>query len=326
MNAFAELSKSLLPQVTKERTFRAHKKDINMKLYTECHWDDWDRVVDIYPERSDKLPEYINDPDNYKIIILEKGALEIKSGGRTRTVNAPALIGLSQKDVLDYKILKSIKTCILFFKPTVIREEFTYDRIDSGEFNEAWGTSIYQDYLLIKYATVSDNVCDHVIELPLNGLKRLKELYTAAEKQLHGQRDGFWPCRSRSYLMELLYCVVYSFIEVAPGEEVAPEQDEFSAITEYLNEHIDEQITVETVTKKFAINRNKLNDIFMKQASMTCHDYLLNLTIDLAKVMLTNTELPIGEVSARVGYPDANYFAKLFKNVTGRTPSQYRGK
>ena len=297
-----------------------------MKLCTECHWDGWDRIVDIYPERSDKLPEYINDPDNYKIIILEKGTLEIKSKGRTRTVKAPALIGLSQKDVLDYKIIQSIKACILFFKPTVIRDEFTYERIDSGEFDKAWGTSIFQDYILIRSVALGTNVCDHVLELPLNGLKRLKELYTSAEKELHGQKDGYWPCRSRSYLMELLYYIVYTFIEVAPDDEESPEQEEFSKITEYLNEHIDEQITVETITKKFAINRNKLNEIFMKQASMTCHDYLLNLRLDLAKVMLTNTELPINEIGSRVGYPDANYFANLFKNVTGRTPTQYRGK
>ena len=297
-----------------------------MKLCTECHWDGWDRVVDIYPERSDKLPEYINDPENYKVIILEKGSLEIRSEGQTRVVKAPALIGLSQKDFLDYKILQGIKVCILFFKPTVIRDEFTYDRIDSGEFNEAWGTSIYQDYILIRAVTYSTNVCDRAIEVPLNALKRLKELYSAAEKELHGQKDGFWPCRSRSYLMELLFYIVYTFVEASPDNEVSPEQDDFSKIAEYLNEHIDEPITVETVTKKFAINRNKLNDIFMKQASMTCHDYLLNLRLDLAKVMLTNTELPINEISSRVGYPDANYFAKLFKNVTGRTPSQYRGK
>lgn len=297
-----------------------------MKLCTECHWDGWDRVVDIYPERSDKLPEYINDPENYKVIILEKGSLEIRSEGHTRVVKAPALIGLSQKDFLDYKILQGIKVCILFFKPTVIRDEFTYDRIDSGEFNEAWGTSIYQDYILIRAVTYSTNVCDRAIEIPLNALKRLKELYSAAEKELHGQKDGFWPCRSRSYLMELLFYIVYTFVEASPDNEVSPEQDDFSKIAEYLNEHIDEPITVETVTKKFAINRNKLNDIFMKQASMTCHDYLLNLRLDLAKVMLTNTELPINEISSRVGYPDANYFAKLFKNVTGRTPSQYRGK
>ena len=124
-----------------------------MRLCTECHWDGWDRIVDIYPERSDKLPEYINDPDNYKVIILEKGSLEISSEGRTRVVKAPALIGLSQKDVLDYKILQGIKVCILFFNPTVIREEFTYERIDSGEFERAGGTSSYQDDMVIKYAT-----------------------------------------------------------------------------------------------------------------------------------------------------------------------------
>ena len=31
-----------------------------MRLCTECHWDDWDRIVDIFPERCDKLPGYIN--------------------------------------------------------------------------------------------------------------------------------------------------------------------------------------------------------------------------------------------------------------------------
>ena len=106
-----------------------------MRLCTECHWDGWDRIVDIYPERSDKLPEYINDPDNYKVIILEKGSLEIYSEGRTRVVKAPALIGLSQKDVLDYKILQGIKVCILFFNPTVIRDEFTnYGTVSTNIF------------------------------------------------------------------------------------------------------------------------------------------------------------------------------------------------
>ena len=91
----------------------------------------------------------------------------------------------------------------------------------------------------------------------------------------------------------------------------------------YLNEHIEDKITLETITKKFAINRNKLNSIFIKQSSMTCLDYLLNLRIDLAKILLTRTELPVNEISARVGYPDSNYFAKNFKNITGVTPSQY---
>ena len=41
-----------------------------MRLCTECHWDGWDRIVDIYTDRCDSVPAYINDDANYKIIIL----------------------------------------------------------------------------------------------------------------------------------------------------------------------------------------------------------------------------------------------------------------
>lgn len=295
-----------------------------MKLYTECHWDGWDRVLDIYPDRCDALPEYINDDTTYKIIVLEKGSFEISDSGKKNVVKAPAIIGLTQKDKPSFKILQNIKAFIIFFNPAVIRDEFTYERIDSGEFEETFGQSIYQDYLLVKYFSVTDNVCDNVVPLTLNGLKRLKELFAKMEKELKGQKDGYWPCRSRSYMLEILHFIIYSFIEVSPDSIDDPDQDEFSKITEYLNEHIADQITVETITKKFAINRNKLNDLFMKQSSMTCLNYLLNLRIDLAKILLTKTELPVNEISSRVGYPDQNYFAKLFKHETGYTPSQYR--
>ena len=297
-----------------------------MKLYTECHWDDWDRIVDIYPERCEELPDYINDDSTYKIIILEKGILQVKSNGDSCEVKAPALIMLSNKDRVSCRIMQKMKSEILFFKPSVIRDEFSQERIDSGEFEETFGQVIYQDYILIKFFKEFEKLSRRVIPLPVNGFRHLKELYTSAEVELKGQRDGFWPCRSRSYLMELLYYIVYSLVEVR--SQVDDEKDagmsQFSEIADYLNEHIEESITLETLTKEFMINRNKLNDLFMKQSSMTCMNYLLKLRIDLAKILLTKTELPIGEISARVGYPDSNYFAKVFKNNVGMTPTGYR--
>ncbi|MBP5774302.1 MAG: helix-turn-helix transcriptional regulator [Clostridiales bacterium] len=293
-----------------------------MRLCTECHWDDWDRIVDIYPERCDKLPEYINDNENYKIIILEKGALEIRNGNEVCTVKAPALIQLSQKDKPDYRVLMNIKAYILFFNPTVIREEFVFAKLDSGEFEKTWGSSFYQDYVLIREFAEA-TLAERTNELTLNSLKRLKELYMSTEKELTGQRDGFWPCRSRSYLMELLYYIEYTFFVKNPDEE-ASGQDDFALITDYMNEHIEDQITLDTITKKFAINRNKLNELFMKHSSMTCMSYLQKLRLDLGKILLTKTDLPVSEISLRVGYPDSNYFTKLFKKTEGMTPTQYR--
>lgn len=298
-----------------------------MNLYTECFWDDWDRIVDIYSERVTVLPEYINDDATYKIIILEKGVLQLKNGNDTCEVKGPALSMLSETDNPEYKIMQAIKADILFFKPSVIRDEFSFDRLSSGEFESTMGTSIYQDYILIKYFSEIKNIERHIIPLPLNGLKRIKELFSSVEMELKCQKDGYWPCRSRSYMIELLYYIIYSYIEVSPDSidnvEMS-EHEEFSKIVEYLNEHIEEHLTLDTLTKEFSINRNKLNELFMKQASMTSLNYLLNLRIDLAKLLLTKTEIPINEISSRVGYPDSNYFTKVFNKNVGMTPSEYR--
>lgn len=295
-----------------------------MKLCTECHWEDWDRVVDIYSSTYDSLPEYINDETTYKIIILEKGVLELKTDLFKGEVRAPALMMLTQKDHIEYKIVKSVKADIIFFKPSAIRDEFTYERIDSGEFEKTEGQIIYQDYSLIRFFLSNENKC--VIPLPANSLKQIKLLYNSMDNQLKGQRDGYWPCRSRSFLIEILHFIVYSYYLIDPEEEYSEDSDkeQFTRIAEYLELHLEENISLATITKEFAINRNKLNDIFMKQTSMTCLAYLLNLRLDLAKILLTKTELPIGEISDRVGYPDPNYFTKVFKENVGMTPSQYR--
>ncbi len=57
---------------------------------------------------------------------------------------------------------------------------------------------------------------------------------------------------------------------------------------------------------------------------MTCLNYFEKMKINLAQIMLAETELQIGEIAARVGYFDGNYFTKVFKKHTGVTPNQYR--
>ena len=47
--------------------------------------------------------------------------------------------------------------------------------------------------------------------------------------------------------------------------------------------------------------------------------------IEKAKRRLCSTEMSVSEVGRSVGYPDSNYFTKVFKRATGCTPSAYRG-
>ena len=68
----------------------------------------------------------------------------------------------------------------------------------------------------------------------------------------------------------------------------------------------------------------KLKRRFKAATGSSLIDYLQNLRIEEAKRSLENTDLPIEEISERVGYSDASFFRRLFKRLTGLTPSHYR--
>ena len=297
-----------------------------MKLYTECFWDDWDRIVDIYVDKTEKLPEYINDNTTYKIVALEKGSMGIKIDNESYTVKAPALILLSDSEVISARIMEAVKAEIVFFNPKTVRDEFTLERIKAHEFDNLNGTVIYQDFMMI-IPFIEEYNKGNIIPISLNALERVKQIVSSLQGELSSQRDGFWPCRSRSFLMELLYLISFSFWDSNTESETEDDRDTqttFSEIAEFLNEHIGEKISLEMLTRKFLINRNKLNDIFVKESSMTCMNYLLKLRIDLAKLLLSTTQIPISEVSMRVGFEDSNYFSKVFRKQEGVSPTKFR--
>ena len=297
-----------------------------MKLYTECFWDDWDRIVDIYVDKTEKLPEYINDNTTYKIVVLEKGSMGIKIDNESYTVKAPALILLSDSEVISARIMEAVKAEIVFFNPKTVRDEFTLERIKAHEFDNLNGTVIYQDFMMI-IPFIEEYNKGNIIPISLNALERVKQIVSSLQGELSSQRDGFWPCRSRSFLMELLYLISFSFWDSNTESETEDDRDTqttFSEIAEFLNEHIGEKMSLEMLTRKFLINRNKLNDIFVKESSMTCMNYLLKLRIDLAKLLLSTTQIPISEVSMRVGFEDSNYFSKVFRKQEGVSPTKFR--
>jgi len=63
---------------------------------------------------------------------------------------------------------------------------------------------------------------------------------------------------------------------------------------------------------------------FKQVTGITCTDYVALERIRIAKRLLTRDELLIKEVAYRVGFENANYFSRRFREMEGRTPSSYR--
>ena len=52
--------------------------------------------------------------------------------------------------------------------------------------------------------------------------------------------------------------------------------------------------------------------------------YMADYRVEKAKELLSNPVISVKEAGEKSGYRDANYFTKVFKRVTGFTPSEYR--
>ena len=92
----------------------------------------------------------------------------------------------------------------------------------------------------------------------------------------------------------------------------------------YMFENICDDITLASLTRKFPVNKNALNDAFNKETSMSCMAYLEDMRITLAKKYLQFSDYSISEISGYCGYKDQTYFSKVFKKHTGMSASEYQ--
>ena len=94
-------------------------------------------------------------------------------------------------------------------------------------------------------------------------------------------------------------------------------------VKKYINEHIEEKLTLNKVAREFNISPNYLSVLFSKNNDIGFSDYINQSKIDAAKKMMTDGDYKIYEISDRLVYESAFYFSRVFKKVTGLSPRGY---
>lgn len=93
---------------------------------------------------------------------------------------------------------------------------------------------------------------------------------------------------------------------------------------QYITLHLSEEIPVETLCQLSGISRRYFVELFGRETGQTVKQYIAHARCRRAAELLANSSLQIQEISHYVGYEDNNYFAKVFKQVMGMTPQEYR--
>ena len=83
-------------------------------------------------------------------------------------------------------------------------------------------------------------------------------------------------------------------------------------------------LNIDIIAAQFGIGRTNFYRKVRELTGISPNDYLRKCRMERAAELLCSSELPVNDVCAQVGMPDAQYFSRVFKAYFGVSPSNYR--
>jgi AraC-like DNA-binding protein len=94
------------------------------------------------------------------------------------------------------------------------------------------------------------------------------------------------------------------------------------SIIDYINNNLEEDITVDELSEKFYLSKFHLSREFKKHTGTTIHRYIVQKKLIHAKELILN-EMSVMDVYKQCGFGDYSNFFRAFKNEYGVTPKQF---
>ncbi|MBD2652398.1 response regulator transcription factor [Synechocystis sp. FACHB-383] len=118
-------------------------------------------------------------------------------------------------------------------------------------------------------------------------------------------------------------------------QQEKPEEDNLSVSTghyrlqptlDYIQEHLDQGITVEFLAGAIGMSTAYFCRFFQKEMGCSPYQFIIQQRVERAKIILLERELPISEVALRCGFSSHSQLNYHFRNLLGITPKEYRSR
>jgi AraC family transcriptional regulator of arabinose operon len=94
---------------------------------------------------------------------------------------------------------------------------------------------------------------------------------------------------------------------------------------QYITDNLaDNQLDITRVSRHVCLSPSRLSHLFRQQLGVSMLGWREDQRISQAKFLLSTTRMPIATVGRNVGFEDQLYFSRVFKKVTGASPSEFR--
>ncbi|MBT2695976.1 response regulator [Bacillus sp. ISL-40] len=92
----------------------------------------------------------------------------------------------------------------------------------------------------------------------------------------------------------------------------------------FIKNHFEQDLGIEQVAEQVGLSVSYFSNLFKQRTGVTFLEYLTDVRVNYACLLLENLDLKTYEIAQKVGYTDQRYFSQVFKRKMKKTPSEYR--
>jgi AraC family transcriptional regulator, transcriptional activator of pobA len=148
------------------------------------------------------------------------------------------------------------------------------------------------------------------------------ERFMALDAELRRRRDGYQEA-ALAHLTLLLVELSRLAVDVA-GDLRLKDEPLLAGVFGFIEERYGERISLKDVAGAVSLTPGHLTTVVRRRTGRTVQDWIAERRMAEARRLLVQTDLTVVEVSRRVGYGDAGYFARHFRRAHGATPLGWR--
>lgn len=116
----------------------------------------------------------------------------------------------------------------------------------------------------------------------------------------------------------------YGLIRIYDVENQGKKYRALRRVTEYVNENYCETITLDIIAQETGLSRYYVSHLFKELMDTTFVNYLNELRLSRASMLLSTTDIPVIEIAGMSGFNNISNFNRAFKMFYDTTPSKYR--
>ncbi|NOU86445.1 helix-turn-helix domain-containing protein [Paenibacillus sp. LMG 31460] len=120
--------------------------------------------------------------------------------------------------------------------------------------------------------------------------------------------------------------VIHPLIRIYRDRQDAQYHNISEKIIDLVQHYYDTDLTLEECASRLHYNANYLSSIFRKETNCSFSDYLSTYRFNMAKKWLSETDMPIKDISSKLRYNNSQNFIRSFRKQEGLTPGQFRDK